>query len=112
MDAQTLAIFLLILRLIAVGLIVTVLVRQIRNIRNYATDYPAVRITVLLLTLVLLFGQFIPVLLDSIVAFGQTYPGRNRTPNLLASSYALNNAIKDVSIGALLTFLYFRPRAK
>lgn len=112
MDAQTLAILLLILRIIAVILIVAVLIKQIHNIRKLYTQYPAVRYTVLLLTIVLLAGQIIPIMLDAIVAFGQTYPGRSRMPNLLSSSYALNNAIKDVTIGALLAFLYFRPRAK
>lgn len=110
-DAQTLAILLLGLRIIAVGLIGAVLYRQIHNLRNLQTDYPAVRWTVLLLTLVLFIGQIIPIALDSIVAFGETYAGRSTNPNVIGASYALNNAIKDVIIGTLLVFLYFRPGA-
>lgn len=110
-DAQTLAGILLGLRVIAVILIGAVLIRQIQNIRKLRTDYPAVRLTVLILTIVLLVGQLIPVLLDSIVAFGSTYAGRSANPNIIGASYAVNNAVKDVIIGALLCFLYFRPGA-
>lgn len=110
-DAQTLAAILLGLRIIAITLISIVLWRQIKNIRTLHTDYPAVRWTVLILTLVLLIGQIIPVILDTVVAFGDVYPGRARNPNALGVGYALNNAVKDVVIGALLSFLYFRPGA-
>lgn len=110
-DAQTIATILLALRVLAVMLISAVLYRQIINLRTLKTDYPAVRYTVLILTVVLLFGQAIPVLLDTVVAFGSTYSGRSATPNLLGVSYSLNNAIKDVIIGLLLCFLYFRPGA-
>lgn len=108
-NAQTLALILLGLRFIAVGLIVSVLIRQIINIRTLTTDYPAVRFTVLVLTIVLLAGQLIPIFLDSLVVFGSGYAGRSSTPNLLGASYAFNNALKDVIIGSLLAFLYFRP---
>lgn len=110
-DAQTLAAILLGLRVLATALIGAVLYRQIQNLRKLTTDYPAVRYTVLILTIVLLVGQIIPVLLDSIVAFGSTYQGRSTSPNIIGASYALNNAIKDVIIGLLLCFLYFRPGA-
>ncbi len=110
-DAQTLAAILLGLRVIAVILISAVLYRQIVNLRTLKTDYPAVRYTVLILTVVLLVGQIIPVLLDSIVAFGETYAGRSTSPNIIGASYAMNNAVKDVIIGLLLCFLYFRPGA-
>jgi hypothetical protein len=110
-DAQTLAAILLGLRVLAVILITSVLVRQIHNLRRLRTDYPAVRVTVLILTIVLLIGQIIPVFLDAIVAFGSTYSGRSTNPNVIGASYAINNAVKDVIIGALLSFLYFRPGA-
>jgi len=109
-DAQTLASILLGLRVLATVLIGAVLVRQIQNLRRLSTDYPAVRWTVFILTVVLLVGQIIPVLLDSIVAFGSNYSGRSTSP-IIGASYALNNAIKDVIIGLLLCFLYFRPGA-
>lgn len=110
-DATTLAAILLGLRVIAIFLISAVLIEQIKNMRRYATDYPAVRIVVFLLTLTLLVGQFVPAVLDAVVAFGESYPGRARQPNLLGVGYAVNNAIKDVVIGSLLAFLYFRPHA-
>ena len=108
-DAQTLATFLLILRLVATGLSVSVIIRQIHNIRTLHTDYPVVRWTILILTVVLLVGQFVPIILDTVVSFGNLYPGRNPQPNILATSYSLNNALKDVIIGALLVFLHYRP---
>lgn len=110
-NAQTIASILLALRVLAVILIGSVLWRQIINLRTLKTDYPAVRYTVLILTIVLLVGQAIPVLLDTVVAFGGIYSGRSAHPNLLGVSYSLNNAIKDVIIGLLLCFLYFRPGA-
>ena len=111
LDAQTLGTILLAERIVAVILITAVLIRQIQNLKRLQTDYPAVRWTDFILTLVLLVGQFIPVLLDTIVAFGSTYPGRSTHPNLIAASYSINNATKDVIIGLLLCFLYFRPGA-
>lgn len=110
-DAQTLAIILLGLRVFAVILIGTVLYRQIKNIRTLKTDYPAVRWTVLILTVTLFVGQLIPIILDTIVAFGSSYAGRSTHPNVIGASYAINNAVKDVIIGLLLVFLYFRPNA-
>lgn len=110
-DAQTLATILLGLRAVALILIGAVLIRQIQNIRKLRTDYPAVRLVVLILTITLFAGQFIPILLDSIVAFGSNYSGRSTNPNIIGAGYALNNALKDVIIGALLVFLYFRPGA-
>lgn len=107
-DAVTLASILLALRLIAATLLSAVLWRQIYNIRTKRTDYPAVRMSVFILTIVLLIGQLIPIVLDAVVIFGESYPGRNSTPNVLSSSYALNNALKDVVIGSLLAFLFFR----
>lgn len=111
MDAQTIATLLLVMRLIAVVLLVAVIIKQIKNLRTLHTDYPAVRITVLVLTAVLLVGQFIPILLDAIVSFGGTYAGR-RTPAVLGVAYALSNATKDVVIGALLAFLHYRPNVR
>lgn len=111
MEAQTLATVLLVMRLIAVALLVAVLIKQIKNLRTLHTDYPAVRITVLVLTAVLLVGQITPIVLDSIVAFGGTYSGR-RTPATLGVAYAMSNATKDVVIGALLAFLHYRPNVR
>lgn len=108
-EAQILATISLTLRLIAVGLIAAVIYRQIHNIRTLETPYKVVRMTVLILTMVLFFGQVIPIVLDTIVALGNLYPGRNPLPNLYAISYTVNNALKDVVIGALLVFLHYRP---
>ena len=108
LDPQTLALILLIMRVIATILIGAVLVKQIKNMRTLATDYPAVRITVFLLTLTLLIGQLIPITLDSVVTFTDNLVGRHRNPNILSYGYAINNAVKDMVIGALLTFLHFR----
>lgn len=110
-DAQMLAMILLILRVIAVGLLVAVLWRQIVNIRTFRTDYPMVRYAIFAATIVLLFGQFIPILLDAVVAFGSTYQGRDNAPDALPVAYALNNAGKDVVIGALLAFIHYRTGA-
>ena len=108
LDPQMLATLLLALRILAVILIGAVVVKQIKNMRNLHTDYPAVRTTVFILTVVLLFGQLIPITLDALVAFGDSYPGRSRQPHILGVSYAVNNASKDVVIGALLFFLHYR----
>lgn len=112
MDTQTLAAILLGLRIVAVILLVAVIVKQIMQLRTTSTEYPAVRVTIFVLTIVLLLGQFIPILLDAVVTFGSTYNGRASNPSLLPASYALNNAGKDVIIGALLAFLYYRPGKK
>lgn len=112
MDAQLLAAILLALRIMAVILLVAVIGRQIYQLRHTSTEYPAVRITIFILTIVLLIGQFIPILLDSAVAFGDTYTGRSANPAALPVLYSLNNATKDVIIGALLAFLHYRPSKK
>ena len=110
MDAQTLAVLLLTLRIFAVVLLAATLVKQIKQLRTTSTDYPGVRVAVFVATVVLFLGQFIPILLDAVVAFGSYYEGRSRTPNLLATSYSLNNATKDVIIGILLFVQHYRPR--
>ena len=112
MDAQTLATLLLCLRILAVLLLAATIVKQIKQLRTTSTDYPGVRIAVFVATIVLFLGQFIPLLLDAVVAFGTYYEGRNQTPNLLAASYSLNNATKDVIIGILLAVQHYRPRRK
>lgn len=112
MDAQTLATLLLCLRIIAVVLLAATLIKQVQQLRNTVTDYPGVRMAVFIATIVLFLGQLIPLLLDAVVAFGSYYPGRNQSPDLLASSYSLNNATKDVVIGALLAVQHYRPRRK
>lgn len=110
MDAQTLATILLILRILAVVLLAATIVKQIKQLKTTTTEYPGVRIAVFIATIVLFIGQFIPILLDAVVAFGSFYEGRNSTPGLLPSSYSLNNAIKDVIIGGLLFVQHYRPR--
>lgn len=112
MDAQLLAIILLSLRIIAVGLLLAVIIKQIMQIRTTVTNFPAVRGAILVLTIVLLLGQILPIVLDSVVAFGSTYAGRNISPTSLNAGYSLSNATKDVVIGALLAFLYFRRTKK
>lgn len=110
MDAQTLAILLLAMRILAVILLGATIVKQINQMRTTVTDYPGVRIMVFIATVVIFFGQFIPIWLDTVVAFGSFYDGRNSHPGLLPSSYSLNNAIKDVIIGVLLFVQHYRPR--
>ena len=112
MDAQTLAIVLLALRVIAVVLLAATIVKQVKQLRTTTTDYPGVRIAVFLATIVLFIGQFIQILLDDVDAFGSFYEGRNSTPGLLPTSYSLNNAIKDVIIGGLLFVQHYRPRRR
>lgn len=112
MDAQTLATILLGLRIVAVVTLVAVIFKQIKQLRTTTTEYPAVRIGVFIATIVILLGQFIPITLDSIVVFGSTYAGRNTTPTVLSSTYALSNAGQDVIIGLLLAFQHLRPRKK
>jgi len=112
MDAQTLAILLLCLRILAVVLLAATIVKQIKQLRTTSTDYPGVRIAVFIATIVLFVGQFIPILLDAVVAFGSFYEGRNAMPELLPVSYSLNNALKDVVIGTLLAVQHYRPRRK
>ena len=113
MDAQTLALVLLIMRILAAIILFAVLVKQVINLRTTKTDYPGVRIAVFIGTLILFVGQFIPGLLDAVVAFGGNYTGgRSRTPNALGAAYALNNASKDLVIGVLLAVLHFNPSTR
>jgi hypothetical protein len=112
MDAQSLAILLLCLRILAVILLAATIVKQIKQLRTTVTDYPGVRIAVFIATIVLFLGQFIPILLDAVVAFGSFYEGRNADPGLLPVSYSLNNATKDVIIGGLLFVQHYRPRRR
>lgn len=113
MDAQTLATILLIMRIFAAIILFAVLVKQIINLRTTKTDYPGVRIAVFVGTIILFVGQFIPGLLDAIVAFGGQYAGgRSRTPNPLGAAYALNNAGKDLVIGSLLAVLHFNSSTR
>lgn len=110
MDAQTLATILFSLRIIAVVLLVATVAKQVKQLRTTTTKYPGVRISIFIATLLLLIGQFIPLLLDAVVAFGASYPGRSSAPSLLPTSYAVNNAVKDVIIGTLLAIQHYRPR--
>jgi len=112
MDAQTLATLLLVLRIIAVVLLAATIVKQVKQLRTTTTDYPGVRIAVFIATIVLFIGQFIPILLDAVVEFGSFYQGRSSTPGLLPTSYSLNNALKDVTVGILLAVQHYRPRRK
>jgi hypothetical protein len=112
MDAQTLAAVLLALRILAVILLAATLIKQVKQLRTTTTDYPGVRWMVFFATIVLFIGQFIPITLDAVVAFGDSYTGRSVNPAALPVSYSLNNAIKDVVIGALLAVQHYRPRSK
>lgn len=112
MDAQTQASILLLIRVVAAIILFAVLVKQVINLRTTETDYPGVRWAIFAGTLILFLGQFIPALLDAVVAFGNFYAGRNRNPNLLSSAYAFNNAGKDLVIGALLAILHFNPSTR
>lgn len=108
LSPQTLAVISLALRVVATILIGAVIIKQIQNMRRLTTDYPAVRITVFLLTLTLLIGQIIPITIDSIVVFTNDTAGRLTNPNALSYVYSINNAVTDVVIGVLLVFLHFR----
>lgn len=110
MEAQSLATLLLALRILAVVLLVAAVLKQVHLIRYTTTKWPGVRIGIFIATLVLLLGQVIPIALDTIIAFGHTYQGRNLNPELLNKAYSLNNAVKDVVIGGLLAIQYYRPR--
>lgn len=112
MDAQTLAIILLVMRIVAVLLLAATIIKQVKQLRTTETDYPGVRVAVFVATIVLFLGQFIPILLDAVVAFGSFYEGRNASPDLLPASYSLNNAVKDVIIGSLLFVQHYRPRRR
>ena len=109
LDTKTLAILLLTLRVICTALIGAVLVRQIKNIRRLHTEYPAVRMTILLLTIILFIGQIIPIVLDGSAAF-TSFGGSGSVSTLLAA-YTINNAISDIAVATLLAFLYYRPHA-
>lgn len=110
MDAQTLAIILLGLRIIAVVLLGAVLVKQINQMRNTVTDYPYLRYGIFVLTILLFLKQFIPIILDAVVGFGGFYEGRAAAPSILPASYAINNAVGDVLFGVLLAIQHFRKR--
>jgi chromate transport protein ChrA len=112
MDAQTLAIALLCLRILAVILLAATLIKQVKQLRTTTTDYPGVRIAVFIATIILFVGQFTPILLDAVGAFGSFYEGRSATPDVLPVSYSLNNALKDVVISTLLAVQHYRPRRK
>lgn len=106
MDPQGLAIFLLIIRFAAVCLFVAVVLKQINQIRTTQTEYQGVRVAIFAITLVLLYGQIAPMILDVAVAQGEL--GLEKTPGFLSLGYLFNNAIKDVIIGGLLLFIHYR----
>jgi hypothetical protein len=110
MTAYTLAITLLCIRFAALGLLSAVLVKQLQNIKAYDTDYPSIRYTILILTIILTVGQLVPILLDGSALFAGVQL-RASHPAPLATAYTLNNAVKDLAIGILLCFLYFRNRS-
>lgn len=112
MDAETLALTLLAMRILAVILLAATIIKQIIQIRTTTTEYPGLRYGVFIVTIILFAGQFIPIILDAVVAFGNSYTGRSLKPAVLPVSYSLNNAIKDVLIGALLAIQHYRPRKK
>ena len=108
LDTHTLAVLLLVSRIICVFLILAVLLRQLINIKHLHTEYPAVRMTILILTAILLAGQFVPIALDGSAAFTEFGDGQVST---ILAAYTINNVLKDMAVGVLLTFLYFRPNA-
>lgn len=110
MEAETLALTLLAMRVIAILLLGATIFKQITQIRTTTTEYPGLRYGIFIATIILFIGQFIPLVLDAVVAFGSTYQGRNINPTTLPVIYSINNAVKDVIIGALLTFQHYRPR--
>lgn len=78
--------------------------------RSTVTDYPFLRYGIFALTILLFLKQFIPIVLDAVVAFGGFYEGRVVAPDLLPASYAINNAVGDVLLGVLLAIQHFRKR--
>lgn len=109
MTGVELAVVLLGMRVVATIVLVAVLIKQIINLRTKQTDYPVVRWGIFAATIILLLGQFIPITLDTAVAFFEGYEGRHRQPNLLSSSYALNNATKDLVIAGMLALMHYWP---
>lgn len=112
MDAQTLATILLGMRTIAGITLLAVLIKQVINLRTTSTDYPIVRTAVFVGTIILFIGQFVPGILDAVVAFGDYAGGRSENPNPLGVTYALNNATKDLVIAGLLALLHFNPSTR
>jgi len=104
-DIKLIALTLLICRLASVGFILAVLRKQSVPLR--AKDHPEVgtlRRVLFYLALVILVGQFVPILIDWATLLDQA---KRSTPSALGVAYAYSNAFTAV-ISSLLLWLVYR----
>lgn len=106
MATSIIALLLLLERLTAAGFLIAVIVKQIRQILTTATEYSALRITLMLLTVVVLMGQFVPILFDATVMVQEW--GDPDTPDALIISYTASNATASLLVSILLFVIYYR----
>lgn len=113
MDIRQLAFLLLVGRIIAVIFMLYVLYQQFRLVRLPPPDsfqgkarqlFIAFRYTLFALGIIVLVGNFIPVLIDTATLLNQVH-GRRSPPPLLAA-YGLSNSFSDAAAAVALAIMY------
>lgn len=106
MDTYIIASLLLAARLVSAALFLLVIIKQVRQIRYTATEYPALRMLLAILTVVLFVGQFVPIYFAGVFAIGEW--GQSETPDPLVIAYTATNAL-TYFIGSIVLFvIYYR----
>lgn len=106
MDIRTIAIFLLVLRLISVVFMVLVIYKQLRLVRLPSTRYIRLtRVALLVLSIAIFLGNMIPIYVDWATAFAHL-PRSTDKVNSIGVIYALDNAFTAVMSSAALWAVY------
>lgn len=104
MDIKTIALTLLILRLIAVYFMSLVLKRQLGLLRdNYSPELRGTRIILFVLAMVIFVGNFVPILIDTLTIFGSVARSQ---PLTIGITYAYSNALTAAVAGITFWLLY------
>lgn len=118
LDIQTIALFLLIARVISVVFIVTVLIKQARlfgktidfNAVPYLTKLQRksvyrIRTVLFVLSLIILAGNLVPIIIDYITLFNNDL-GRPTSVRAISIAYAFSNALTAMFSAIMIWTLY------
>lgn len=106
MDIKIIAAVLLTLRLMSVAFLYLVLKRQVRYLRSKKEpELQNVRILLTSLTAIILLGQLVPILIDSVTLLDVVERSMSR-PHPIGIAYALSNGTTAVVTSYLLYKLY------
>ena len=116
LDIKTLALVLLIGRIIAVTFIILVLIKQWRLIRLplderttqffNAKDVLQFRVVFFVIGCIILAINFVPILIDTITFFADNVLGRNPKVPPISAAYALSNSFGTAILSAFVWLLY------